>query len=462
MKKMSEARQRILLKGLDRSADYVKEGKSVDEAIAKVSIESNLTPPETVRLVECFNKANTVAFMKTASQEERSLDYQLASTNKVMQLLHKPISKSAVELQANKYSYFTNKTPMQKVASVNTPRPTMHIDPDMIFKTASRSKLKLETKVRELRADIAYAEKTVSLSLDKMASLCHTLRTPKDLKKTASEIMACYGEQGRKLINATNASNSNADKYLPNDLPAITKISMTNDSDIMQLAKQATEALDGLLLNKYLKHKLTKEAADEEITLKEITPDKFMADLKEHNPEEYVRELEGIKDNATYLGQAKELDKQWQQQIKPGIDNNYKHDRDASSSLDMLDPYTGMVSGHWDAMMKAIKNKDRFMDLYINDSQLIKYPLEDVQRAYNGIVESMPELAKKQMWLKAALRKTLAQEGAVDLFEMKDMLSSAESLGKRQAKEIDSNNGMITDDKKGSVTTNNISIPLAF
>ncbi len=418
-----------MLRGLDKSAEYVKSGDEPDLAIAKVAKESDLTPSETIRLVETFNKANTVAFMKTASSEDRSKDYTLATNPGVMKFLHNDIPKEASEnILKSSYDYYV-KEPMTKVASSVEPMIRRHqltIAPESINKKASLLRDTYKKNVAIAREEIAKRKWSIDKNLRKMASMCIATRVPKELKKMASDIVNSCGSEGNTVINAANAFNEDPNKYLPNTLEK-RAFAISKPHPIVKIAQEILINRSGLVPL----DNLLKQAKHDDYKANELYK---QAGAYEDDPH---GEDPGFGSSMT--GLLKEIG-------EPKNVSNWK--MDSSDTLGSMDPSTGMVGGQWDAILKSIRNKDKFMRLYVDDEELNNYPLEKVQRTYNDIVGLMPQLATKNIWMRAALRKAMAQGGQLDAFELKDMLSTAESLTKKDKYTAETNASLVDDDKK--------------
>jgi hypothetical protein len=88
-----------------------------------------------------------------------------------------------------------------------------------------------------------------------------------------------------------------------------------------------------------------------------------------------------------------------------------------------MDLSTGMT-GEWDAYAKDLNSRRMLYDMMLNDEEISAYSPRKVQTAYNDIVETFPELSKQSKILRAILRKSLAQGGNMDIYEIKDLISA--------------------------------------
>ena len=112
-------------------------------------------------------------------------------------------------------------------------------------------------------------------------------------------------------------------------------------------------------------------------------------------------------------------------------------------------------------------------DFMLNDPDVSSYSPLKVQDTYNDIVETFPELAKKRKIMRAVLRKSLAQGGNLDIYEIKDLIGANKDLTQQRAlhsagrKELKGNlSSRSSDDKPGKSGDSNSSpggvVPLSL
>ena len=377
MEVMSKTDQRRLLKALDKAADLTKEGMGPDEALAKSAEEYQLTSPMVQRVVEAYNKANAVAYMKTAPESRRGDDYPVASLKKVASLIFdftKPEQPSTIVVRDfKKIAAERSGVPdLAKTAELRTGVDPKY-KPNVTAKTVERLITKLAHQAalidaRESRKETELVEQSKRLLVD-MAD--QTARMNKEeLRKTASNLSNAFGESSASaVINAVNAVNENPVTYLP-EMPKTAHAVILPNIHFYKCAAQ-------LLENRKKLVELHKSATANPY---QIMSDKLVG----------LHELAGASD--------------------PHID-----------------PTTGF-SGEWDAYAKSLKSREMLYDLMLNDPDISAYSPGQVKHVFNNIMETFPELAQKKLITAAVMKKMLAQGGNLDIYEIKDLIGAGKEL----------------------------------
>ena len=378
MEVMSKTDQRRLLKALDKAADLTKEGMGPNEALAKSAEEYQLTSPMVQRVVEAYNKANAVAYMKTAPESRRGDDYPVASLKKVASLIFdftRPAQPSTIVVRDfKKIAAERSGVPeLAKTAELRTGVDPKY-KPNVTAKTVERLLMKLAHQAslidaRESRKETELVERSKRLLVD-MANQTARMNG-EELRKTSSNLANAFGEESAKaVINAVNAVSENPVTYLP-EMPKTAKAVILPDKHFYKCAKQLLdnrEKLVGL-------HK-----SSDELNPYQIMSHKLMG----------LHELAGASD--------------------PHID-----------------PTTGF-SGEWDAYAKSLKSREMLYDLMLNDPDISAYSPRQVKHVFNNIMQTFPELAQKKLITAAVMKKMLAQGGNLDIYEIKDLIGAGKEL----------------------------------
>ena len=383
MEKMSKTEQRKMLKALNKAADYTKDGMSPDQALTKVAKEYDFNAPRIERLCEAYNKANAVAYMKTASEEERAENHPIANINNVINSIYGDQEKTASELTFRKKDYSSAQytAPMAKTASEHTNRGTK-VSRQSIGYSLEVMQGQLERLVKHAEERRVKAERKVTNGLNELTGRIQRVPLTRDgkkqLHKIAQTIVDAYGEEkGHLLVNAVNANIDDADRYME-CLPKKAKAVVLPSDDIYKIAGELIESRDHML-------EMQKMAADS------LDVASGAVGSVSNNT------LARILDDLPSLSKAPD---------EPHMDVS-----------------TGMT-GEWDAYAKDLKSRRMLYDMMLHDEEIKGYSPRKTQAAYNDIVETFPELAQKRQILRAMLRKSLAQGGNMDIYEIKDLITA--------------------------------------
>ena len=381
MRKMSQPEQKKMLRALDKAADYTKEGMQPDDALTKVAEEYQLAAPMVERVCEAYNKANAVAYMKSAPENKRAEVYPIVKIANVMNNIYGIKEKKAEEISFKKKNYtpaIRIEKPMDKSASRETDKklhnPVSLPGLAVLLEQCRGTLQKMGAEADDARTK---AEFRVRRDLDEVTEQVRKLVGRSQLKKTAQLIVDGFGEkEGHIVINAINANIDDPSRYLPS----------------LEKKAQAVILPDTPLFNK-------------------------VAELIEHR--DMMKEAQNAADERReVIGQA----------IGQLIHNplaNRLFDVPTGGDTDSphIDATTGMT-GEWDAYEKDLKSRRMLYDLMLNDDEIKSYSPLKVRDTYNDIVETFPELTKQRKIVRAILRKSLAQGGNMDIYEIKDLISA--------------------------------------
>jgi len=375
MEKMTEKRQRVLLKAIDKATDYKIEGMSGVDALAKSAEEYNLNPSEVVRVCEGYNKGNAIAYLSTMGVEKRASAHELIDAKAVVAKIYKPIEKTASEITFKTKDYRADyfRKPMAKTASVATKKPFARrgrspLAAEALYADMEKYAGERELVTRELRDDVAKQKRIVMSSLNKIAGICME-KSPRQLNKIAENLTIAHGSSAKFLINAVNGKNN---RYPNHYLPTVEKKAHAIFLPNEPIYKLATELLEAT--NAY-GHALEKKAADEDQIIG------GMADL-----------VDTVTDPSR-------------------IKTPYKGDA--------IDAETGM-NKEYDIISKEIGSRENLYGL-MTDRDFTAYSPLELKKTYNHLIEAYPGLAKNKMYLKAVMKKVMAQGGDMDIYELKDL-----------------------------------------
>lgn len=375
---MSKDNERKLLKALDKAATLSIGNSDPDDVLIKVASEYNLTPPELCRVVEAYNKAKSVAYLKKAASEDRAGDFPLADMSRISGRIYgmdKVEAEADIPLRDYASAYIT--TEFDKVASeketavtvrVTTPRARESVWKEAMdhFDVQKNVKAILTNRLRDNMTKRAMA-------LRKIASYCEHFR-PVELTKVARTLVNGYGEkQANEMIDELNM-NMKCNRLPKNIEKTAHAVIFPCSEPYVSLSKIAE-----------LNTVVSKAKADLAW---------FEKEAEDIGPNVLARSLG---DFSQMLGSAEK------------------------SRKDNLDIGTGMPT-EWDNYLKELNSKRMLYNLYRFDPVIQSYPISDVASTYNEVLTTTPGLADNTAWMRAALRRSLTQGKAVDPFEIKDML----------------------------------------
>lgn len=380
--------ERRLLRALDKAANLTNAGDDPDTSILKVAQEFKLSPPELCRVVETYNKARSVAFLKTAGQDERANDFPLADTQKIADRLYNtvttinPAAESLTDEDKGVKDYAKRSDlpgdveKLSKAAhEVKGVERGMRPCPESLWRDVLNHRSAREAARDFLKTKWRQSNQRAHDSMRKVASYCEHAQ-PKELDKVA-----------RNIVNAFGPAKGNA-------FIAFLNKNMLKPRMTANLEKTA-HAVVFPLGEPYLSIIKTADACAER--------DKARADM------------DAFEKFAEFDVSMADVMPQWTAAAKLP---------EAKGQNDeVIDMRTGL-NPEFAAHMKALKGLENFYKLYMSDKELQSYPLEDVLKNYNELSELTPELHDKAKWSGATLRRAMAQGGRMDPFEVKDMLSA--------------------------------------
>jgi cytochrome c556 len=535
MEKMSKRDEKKLLTALDKAANLSRSGLEPNHVLTKVAREFKLTPQEICRVTETYNKAKSVAFLKSASSDFRANDFPLADSDTVIKSVYEKTAsetKQSTTIPMKDYAAMCSYTEVEKVAEYQGPGPNEPTVMQRIMMDIEANPERKEELIEELKEAYGIPEATVDTDdqgrvtnfkfseITKVPSYNKTASEPWSRETALQEMATLAG----KPVSYYSHPNPND----PNDVPtddqikgALTMMRKHYGSqqktaresscrrDTGSIWKEAMEFEDLQkktrkdISDRYaatrndLEHSMRKVAEYcESSHNKDLTKvarmlvnaygeqgHKFVDDVNNRMSKPKLPKLEKTAHAAMfpvgepYVSIANAF-VQGQKLVKIAKDLEY-FDKQADSSVikalqmssilkelskgpakikpDFIDARTGM-NPEWDNYLKALKAKKMLYNLYRFDPIIKSYPLDDVTNIYNEISDLTPTLSDNKAWMRSALRRMLTQGGAVDPFELKDMMTSEKERATTAKDYVTALSKMYDDSEKGVDNQKNINI----
>ena len=388
MEKMSKNNEKKLLKALEKAANLSRSGLEPNHVLTKVAREFQLTPPEVCRVVETYNKAKSVAFLKNASSDFRANDFPLADSKVVTKAIYEKTAEEQVKPQASMKNYAAmcsyEAKGQEKVASEETDTKrefSCKRDEGSIWKEAMEHKHLQEKVAIELKTEYANTRAALENAMVKVAKHCE-FASPKELKKVARLIINGHGKQGESFINDLNQ------RMLKPCLPILEK---TAHAAMFPVGEPYIAIAEAFLQGE----KLVKTAKN--------------IDFFQKQADANITALLGASDALR------------------GVMKGPAHKKP-----DFIDPRTGL-NPEWDNYLKALRAKKMLYTLYRFDPIIKSYPLQDVSEVYNELAETTPSLSDNKAWMRAVMRRMLTQGNSMDQQELRDMMTGEkEQVGSKK------------------------------
>lgn len=377
----SRAEEVKLLRALDKAADLSRVMESPDDVIVKVATEMRLSPPEVCRVVEMYNKAKSVAILKTASSDSRADDFPIANMNNVMDKIYgqRKVAEEAGTITRRDYSAIYFATPMDKAAAEIKVTERVNTMPVKLAEEQQHAVAMVGSinRVRHaFRSEMAKLARELDVTANKIAALVETGR-PKDVVKYSRNMVNGLGKLAyERLLDVVSARLSYSFK-----IPTMDK---TAHAVVMPCDELHTKSCElAKLVERYDAFKKVASAfekrADEELG--------ELARMMQHVDM-------GLRQRGTKVPEA------------------------------YSDPETLMPTDRSN-QMKPIGARRALFDIYESDPIVRSYPIDQVQDAFNSVQETAPGLARNPMWMVSSMRRMLQQGGAIDPFEVKGMLEAS-------------------------------------
>lgn len=411
MEKMSKSNERRLLKALEKAAMCSQGEHDPDQVLIKVSSEYSLTPNEILRVVETYNKAKSVSFLKNASADHRASDFPLANATNIIKAVFAE-SKTAEEYKdfstrLREYTDIPLPMSVEKVAEEKKRQSATLRDMGSFWKEATEFFDECAGLAEDARRNYAENLHKVETAMRKVSDYC-AMCQGKELRKIAGLIVNGYGEQGLKFINDVN-------NRLPK--PLLPKLEKTAHAAMFPTAEPFLSIAEAFHSGRRLSLSIRNQQTIEKLSAMEGLP----------NPARTYQSIMGS-------------DKAPTEEVS-------------------LDPQTG-VQDQWSNYLRSIQAKKMLYNLYRFDPIIKSYPLDDVLDVFNEVSEVTPALSGNKAWMRSNLRRMLTQGKALDPFELKDLFNTEKTKVDSNLAYARSVGAMLDQDQKGggNKTTNYVNI----
>jgi hypothetical protein len=197
-----------------------KQGLSPTDAIHKVAVEEQLTPPFIQRITEAFNKSKSVNFLKESSAEDRAKCFPIADGSEVVARIYgaETQKEAAAEfkLPALDYSRRDLKPElMDKVASLRDERATAPMHPSTALRLAENHRDMREGVRKKLYTRLQQEKYAFQQAID-VASEQLAPMTDTQLCKVAQLLVNGYPTSGTRMLNVF-------EKKLRREMPSLQK-----------------------------------------------------------------------------------------------------------------------------------------------------------------------------------------------------------------------------------------------
>jgi hypothetical protein len=385
MNKMDYSVQRKMLRVIDKATNDIAAGEDIASAIAKQAAEAQLTIPQTERVCEAYNKASAVAHMKTADEETRCGEYPLAKVAEVVSLMVKGKKDSPEETFSKEASEFFG----------NIKRRDDVADTPVLTKTAAD-----ETPVPKTKQDIAETLEELAVVMDKFA-----VQLDLDKARINSKRAQAFKAVLREVDSISHDKNSLEKKAsllsngygIPVAEAIVSKINSARGYQTLPVMDKTAHACifpDEPFFNKIAEFL----EAEEEYA---------------HSKERQIiqKEADGVLDVAD----------NYSNQVADSMTIGHR----GAPSVNISTGFGGTE----DVLYRDLNSRKLLYEMLLDDDLKTYSPLK-VKEHYNELVKSFPELMSSKNNVRSILRKTMAQGGALDVYEIKDLLEANSAINK--------------------------------
>ncbi len=214
MKTLTKAAEDKLIGTLGQVAELTNSGESPNEAIAKVASESRIPHGHIQLLVNAYNTGRSTAQRQSSDNVwDKSAEFPIAETDKILALMYPDNVKSAAEIQhdtsvAAEYSLFPGwverfNAAHSKKADVNwkmVDKPAPLPREDNSFDKAKADIKRAEDAVKEARYRAAYAFDTAIRLKDEIKDYLKTAGA-QTFDNVRTNVLALHGDQAEQLLD---------------------------------------------------------------------------------------------------------------------------------------------------------------------------------------------------------------------------------------------------------------------
>jgi hypothetical protein len=368
MDKLSAKEEQILKRAIHKVAHYNNSGLTPTDALIKVAREEQLTPTKIQRAAETFNKSKSVDhFIKTAAGDDRALPFPIANAQVAINAVYTPGEKEAkiTAIPSTDFSRmdFTKDNEIEKVANaaeaITVEKLPKHSIKRMIDKHASLC----ERFTRTVDRKVGISKNAFKKSIEKACEEVHKVPA-NQLKKVAQLIRNGYHKD-------------NMDEHM------LAVLEKGTNRKFPEVQKTANAAIFPDC-EPYISLNTMKEAA-------------FT----------YMRDTVAAEQMRKEAGASQDIYEAYMQSRQLGGPGQESTD----VLLNIVDPK--VIQN-----LEKQKARRRLMELVIHDEDISQYDINDVMRAYNSTMGSVPNALDKPTALKNLILKNLESKGRKDVFEL--------------------------------------------
>ena len=452
MKKITSATERKLMDVIEKTATFVNEGLSPNDAIIKAA--GDLRPGDVSLVVHAYNTGRTTR-QRTEGDDpfEKSAEFELADTSTILEALWPATVKTAAALFQDKTvstEYSFSPVPMlerkvgweKRARNVNwrqmggqeiLPAEPLPTDPQWRAKVAMANIDRGKRAVDESRRKAASAFDQLGRTFDELTTY---FRRPdsKPMPVVKEAVIMLHGDKGEQimdeLVRVTPALTKLANHVNGRSLLGAAGREKRASVDSLDCAAEPFPLIARVVreIREYREKKATwlevvdtfdKEAASTLLPFASPAVSPSILGLSSDVREKRSFGIDPLKALGTYslmqntMGTAAD-------KIKGPTD-----EAEVQKTLDSLnDP------AH-ESKLREINAQAMMQDLMINDPVISGYDPEEVMGAYNDIVQMSPSAGTQRMLMQSLLRKQL-QQGQLDTFEQDQLLGFEDKLRKQQ------------------------------
>lgn len=438
MTKISKAAEEKLMKAIEKTAVFVNDGLSPNEAIAKAAAEDGVPPGHINLMVQAYNTGRTTRQRHDGADTlEKAADFPLAEASKVLECLYPTKVKTAAEVVqqtvvSTQYSFSPTGllTRREKAARAQTPV-SWRTMPDGTEITApapypsdpSTRVKKAYSDTQRLQREIDEARRKKANAFDRMGHTFHELtqyfRRPDatPIPTVREQVLLLHGEKAAQLIDTIVQVTPSLMKLAQHKQAVLRNQLQDVDGEAYGLVSEFLDRLDTYKQLKVAHETVVKTATERSEAL--LRPFVQRPGSVIEDPPSSTKQADG---GLTGWLAPIALTKQ----ILGGSASQMQQPAPAGPANKIYEKLTD--PGH-EQDLRNIRSQAMLSGLLANDPIISSYDPNEAITAFNEISEMSPRAADKQLLMQTLLRKRL-QQGALDPFEVDQMLSM-EDMQKR-------------------------------
>ena len=379
MDRLSSDGEDRLIKSVEKAIVLSKQGLSPTDAIHKVAVEEQLTPPFIQRITEAFNKSKSVNFLKESSVEDRAKCFSLADGSEVIGRIYGPETQkeAAAEFKLPVLDYSRRDIKpetMDKVASLRDERAAVPMHPGSALRLAENYRDVREGVRNKLYTNMIQEKYAFEQSIESVVEQIAPM-TDTQLRKVAQLVTNGYPVTGTKMLRVF-------EKKLSREVPVMEKtahsVTFPTKEPYLSISKVYECA------EKYAR-------ASVEYANFQKQAEGFLSSLVANTAANVgAAQIGGPSQLGEVLSKKKVDDKSVEELLDPQYYNR----------------------------IKELDAKRNFMNLVLYDDDLKDYNYSDLVKAYNSSVSVVPQAYDNPVILKNLMIRNIQSSGIKDPFEL--------------------------------------------